>query len=185
MKFLQSLELPHFKALYDLQSTSAVPNYDLATLCVYLRSNCVSYQSADSLHSIQHRKYTFQNSLTTNPYFFYAPFASIGVANAAHTFIRTLPPNLVVTLLLIETSGLDVKPFCGIPKWHTRQGNSQVLLRNHWSSRWHTNIHSRPWTHPRQLVPSSIARTDTIANTSSGTAALSAPSTTTPQSPLP
>lgn len=71
---VSDLELPKFKALYELQSTSAVPNYDLATL-------------------IQHRKYTFENSLNTNPYFFYAPFASIGVANAAHTFIPALMSN--------------------------------------------------------------------------------------------
>ena len=48
MEVLQSLELPKFKALYDLQSTSAVPNYDLATLCVYRRSYHESSQSAKS-----------------------------------------------------------------------------------------------------------------------------------------
>ena len=29
---LQSLKIEKFKALYDLQRTAAVPNYDLATL---------------------------------------------------------------------------------------------------------------------------------------------------------
>lgn len=46
------------------------------------------------MYSIQHRKYTFDNSLTTNPYFFFAPFAGIAVSNAAHTFIRTLSVSL-------------------------------------------------------------------------------------------
>ena len=45
--------------------------------------------------SIQHRKYTFDNSLTTNPYFFFALFAGVAVSNAAHTFIRTLARDLI------------------------------------------------------------------------------------------
>ena len=49
------------------------------------------------MYSIQHRKYTFDNSLTTNPYFFYEPFAGVAVANAAHTFIRTLSLGLITT----------------------------------------------------------------------------------------
>lgn len=49
------------------------------------------------MYSIKHRKYTFDNSLTTNPYFFFEPFAGVAVANAAHTFIRTLPLALITT----------------------------------------------------------------------------------------
>ena len=67
-------------------------------------------------YRIQHRRYTFDKSLTTNPYFYYAPFAGIAVANAAHTFVRKLlrssfplfdhPSHLPISL-----SGLDVQPF--------------------------------------------------------------------------
>lgn len=60
-----------FQALYDLQKDAAVPNFDLDVL-------------------IQHRKYTFDQSESTNPYFYFAPFAGVGVANAAHTFVRKL-----------------------------------------------------------------------------------------------
>ena len=74
-----------FQNLYDLQKDAAVPNYDLDVI-------------------LQHRKYTFDNSLSTNPYFFFTPFAGIGVANAAHTFIREyltnphqLYPNSILT----------------------------------------------------------------------------------------
>ncbi|KAL8639495.1 MAG: hypothetical protein Q9228_003484 [Teloschistes exilis] len=69
-----TLKLNKFKALYDLQKNAAVPNYDLATI-------------------IQHRKYTFDQSKSTNPYFFHAPFAGVAVANAAHTFIPALMSN--------------------------------------------------------------------------------------------
>ncbi|KAL9067670.1 MAG: hypothetical protein Q9161_006752 [Pseudevernia consocians] len=71
---VSSVKIPKFQALYALQNNSAVPNYDLPTL-------------------ITHRKYTFDNSLTTNPYFFYEPFAGVAVANAAHTFIPALMSN--------------------------------------------------------------------------------------------
>ena len=69
---VSTLRVPKFQNLYDLQKDAAVPNYDLDVI-------------------IQHRKYTFDNSLDTNPYFFYAPFSGIAVANAAHTFIRRCP----------------------------------------------------------------------------------------------
>ncbi|KAL8708127.1 MAG: hypothetical protein Q9220_006981 [cf. Caloplaca sp. 1 TL-2023] len=71
---VNSVRAEKFKALYDLQKNAAVPNYDLNTL-------------------IQHRKYTFDNSKSTNPYFFSAPFAGVAVANAAHTFIPALMSN--------------------------------------------------------------------------------------------
>ena len=71
---VSSLRLAKFKALYDLQKNAAVPNYNLDVL-------------------VQHRKYTFDDSKSTNPYFFYEPFAGIGVANAAHTFIPALMSN--------------------------------------------------------------------------------------------
>src|SRR5690242_4936594 len=41
----------------------------------------------------QHRGYTLQNSKSTNPYFFWPPFAGIAVSNAAHTFIPALMSN--------------------------------------------------------------------------------------------
>ncbi|KAL8666770.1 MAG: hypothetical protein Q9202_001308 [Teloschistes flavicans] len=71
---VSTLKLNKFKALYDLQKNAAVPNYDLATI-------------------IQHRKYTFHLSESTNPYFFHSPFAGVAVANAAHTFIPALMSN--------------------------------------------------------------------------------------------
>ncbi|KAL8744573.1 MAG: hypothetical protein Q9190_003186 [Brigantiaea leucoxantha] len=71
---VSSVKVAKFKALYDLQKNAAEPNYDLSVL-------------------IQHRRYTFDNSLTTNPYFYYAPFAGIAVANAAHTFVPALMSN--------------------------------------------------------------------------------------------
>ena len=55
--------------MYDLQKNAAVPNYNLDVL-------------------IQHRQFTFDDSLNKNPYFFQAPFSGLAVANAAHTFIR-------------------------------------------------------------------------------------------------
>ena len=58
----------------------------------------MAHVNTDCLASIQHRKYTFDQSESTNPYFFYAPFAGIAVANAAHTFIRK--------------SSLDPTPLC-------------------------------------------------------------------------
>ena len=67
------------------------------------------------MYSLQHRRYTFDNSLTTNPNFFFAPFAGIGVGNAAHTFIRISPIGLEHTAMLIVFSGLDVKSLCRIP----------------------------------------------------------------------
>ena len=60
--------------MYDLQADAAVPNYDLEVL-------------------IQHRQYTFDQSLSTNPYFYFAPFAGVAVSNAAHTFIPALMSN--------------------------------------------------------------------------------------------
>ena len=60
--------------MYDLQADAEVPNYDLDVL-------------------IQHRQYTFDQSLSTNPYFYFAPFAGIAVSNAAHTFIPALMSN--------------------------------------------------------------------------------------------
>lgn len=60
--------------MYDLQKNAAVPNYNLDVL-------------------IQHRKYTFDDSKSTNPYFFFEPFAGVAVANAAHTFIPALMSN--------------------------------------------------------------------------------------------
>ena len=71
---VSSLRVEKFQALYDLQADAAVPNYDLDVL-------------------IQHRKYTFDQSLSTNPYFYFAPFAGLAVANAAHTFIPALMSN--------------------------------------------------------------------------------------------
>ena len=71
---VSSLRLQKFQALYDLQKSAAVPNYDLNVL-------------------IKHRKYTFDDSKTTNPYFFFEPFAGVAVANAAHTFIPALMSN--------------------------------------------------------------------------------------------
>ena len=60
--------------MYDLQKNKPVPNYNLDVL-------------------IQHRKYTFDDSKNTNPYFFFEPFAGVAVANAAHTFIPALFSN--------------------------------------------------------------------------------------------
>lgn len=45
---------------------------------------------------VKHRKYTFDLSKSTNPYFYFAPFAGLAVANAAHTFIRKLTIQLEV-----------------------------------------------------------------------------------------
>ena len=73
------------------------------------------------MFSIQHRKYTFDNSLTTNPYFFFAPFAGVAVANAAHTFIRTLTLSLIRQYMLITRSGPHVKSLHRVPEWHTGQ----------------------------------------------------------------
>lgn len=42
----------------------------------------------------KHRKYTFDLSESTNPYFFFPPFAGLAVSNAAHTFIRKLTIQL-------------------------------------------------------------------------------------------
>ncbi|MCJ1235939.1 hypothetical protein MMC14_003914 [Varicellaria rhodocarpa] len=69
-----SLRVEKFQALYDLAKNDPVPNYDLDVLT-------------------QHRKYTFDQSKNTNPYFFYEPFAGVAVANAAHTFIPALMSN--------------------------------------------------------------------------------------------
>ncbi|KAL8786591.1 MAG: hypothetical protein Q9195_008148 [Heterodermia aff. obscurata] len=69
-----NLRVEKFKALYDLQKDKPVPNYNLDVL-------------------IQHRKYTFDDSKSTNPYFFFEPFAGLAVANAAHTFIPALFSN--------------------------------------------------------------------------------------------
>ncbi|MDI1487028.1 MAG: hypothetical protein OHK93_006291 [Ramalina farinacea] len=71
---MSRLKVDRFEALYNLQRNAAVPNYDLDTLTT-------------------HRKYTFDNSLDTNPYFFWPPFAGIAVSNAAHTFIPALMSN--------------------------------------------------------------------------------------------
>ncbi len=71
---VSSLRVEKFQALYNLQKDAAVPNYNLDVL-------------------IQHRKYTFDQSVSTNPYFFFAPFAGLAVANAAHTFIPALMSN--------------------------------------------------------------------------------------------
>lgn len=49
-----------------------------------------------NLCRVKHRKYTFDLSKNTNPYFFFPPFAGLAVANAAHTFIRKLPIQLKV-----------------------------------------------------------------------------------------
>ncbi|KAL8857154.1 MAG: hypothetical protein Q9178_006330 [Gyalolechia marmorata] len=70
---VSSLKIDRFKALYDLQKDAAIPNFDLATI-------------------VEHRKYTFELSKGTNPYFFHAPFSGT-VANAAHTFIPALMSN--------------------------------------------------------------------------------------------
>lgn len=43
---------------------------------------------------VKHREYTFDLSKSTNPYFFFPPFAGLAVANAAHTFIRKLAIQL-------------------------------------------------------------------------------------------
>ena len=139
------------------------------------------------MYSIQHRKYTFDNSLTTNPYFFFAPFAGIGVSNAAHTFIRTFALSSICctpTPMLIEISGLDVQSLRRVPEWHTGQGNPQILLRNHRSSRRHLVLD--PWlrAYPRQLVLSHASRSPPAPfpkrlTPNPGTAAPSAPSTDT------
>lgn len=85
------------------------------------------------MYSIQHRKYTFDNSLSTNPYFFFAPFAGLAVANAAHTFIRTLRYPLRMTLqhMLIGHSGLDVESLRRVSERYTGQRNPQIVLRHH------------------------------------------------------
>ncbi|MCJ1467783.1 hypothetical protein MMC07_006408 [Pseudocyphellaria aurata] len=66
---VSSLRVEKFKHLYDLVKNDPVPNYTLDVL-------------------IKQRKYTFDQSKSTNPYFFFAPFSGIAVANAAHFFIR-------------------------------------------------------------------------------------------------
>lgn len=68
------MRVDKFQALYDLQKDAAVPNYDLGVL-------------------IQHRRFTFDQSVSTNPYFYSAPFAGVAVANAAHTFVPALMSN--------------------------------------------------------------------------------------------
>ena len=68
------MRVEKFQALYNLQKDAAVPNYDLDVL-------------------IKHRQYTFDNSKSTNPYFYVAPFAGLAVANAAHTFVPALMSN--------------------------------------------------------------------------------------------
>lgn len=71
---VSSVRVDKFQALYDLQKNAAVPNYDLDVL-------------------ITHRQYTFDQSKSTNPYFYFAPFAGLAVANAAHTFVPALMSN--------------------------------------------------------------------------------------------
>ncbi|KAI9755788.1 MAG: hypothetical protein M4579_004151 [Chaenotheca gracillima] len=71
---VETLRVERFQALYDLAKNDAVPNYNLDVLT-------------------QHRKYTFDDSVNTNPYFFWPPFAGAAVSNAAHTFIPALMSN--------------------------------------------------------------------------------------------
>ncbi|KAF2088265.1 Cloroperoxidase [Saccharata proteae CBS 121410] len=68
------LQLENFKALYDLQEGAENPNYDLGVL-------------------INHHSNRFDNSIATNPYFFYGPFTGVGVSAAAHFFIYRMFGN--------------------------------------------------------------------------------------------
>ncbi|MCJ1467988.1 hypothetical protein MMC07_006614 [Pseudocyphellaria aurata] len=70
-----SLRVEKFKALYDLAKNDPVPNYNLDIL-------------------IKHRKFTFDQSTSTNPHFFFGPLSGLAGANAAHTFIRKFPATL-------------------------------------------------------------------------------------------
>lgn len=66
----------------------------------------------------KHRKYTLENSISTNPYFFWGPFAGPVVSNAAHTFIRMATIIILNIFALINTSRSDVQSFSRIPQRH-------------------------------------------------------------------
>ncbi|KAI9890494.1 MAG: hypothetical protein M1814_003978 [Vezdaea aestivalis] len=68
------VQLPFFTALYDLQKTAAVPNYNLDVL-------------------FQHRQNRLDHSKATNPNFFYGPFTGILISAATHTFIYRFMAN--------------------------------------------------------------------------------------------
>ena len=143
-----------FQTLYNLQTNAAVPNCDLDVL--YVLSSYHSYAHKDcakNINSIQHRKYTFDNSESTNPYFYMSPFGGLVVGNGAHLFIRTYSFYLKYSHANPTSPSPNVQPLHRLPRRHPRQRNPQILLRHHRSSRRHPNICPRLRAHPRKLVP--------------------------------
>ncbi|KDE05697.1 hypothetical protein MVLG_03931 [Microbotryum lychnidis-dioicae p1A1 Lamole] len=63
-----------FKALYNLQSDPATADYTCDIL-------------------VQHRNFTIQQSISTNPNFYFAPWSGLVVATAAHNFVANFFAN--------------------------------------------------------------------------------------------
>ncbi|KAF8543354.1 Chloroperoxidase, partial [Trichophaea hybrida] len=64
----------NFKKLLSHQENEPDPNYDLDVM-------------------IKHRKFTLQDSISTNPQFFYGPFSGLLVSNAGHCFVPGMFSN--------------------------------------------------------------------------------------------
>ncbi|SCZ87361.1 BZ3500_MvSof-1268-A1-R1_Chr2-2g04827 [Microbotryum saponariae] len=63
-----SVQIDKFKALYNLQPDPATADYTRDIL-------------------VQHRNFTIQQSISTNPNFYFAPWSGLVVATAAHNFV--------------------------------------------------------------------------------------------------
>ncbi|KAI5810385.1 hypothetical protein BZA77DRAFT_328089 [Pyronema omphalodes] len=71
---VDSVQLPKFKKLLELEEGKKKPNFDLDVLT-------------------EHRKFTLQDSISKNPQFFYGPFSGLLVSNAGHCFIPGMFSN--------------------------------------------------------------------------------------------